>query len=147
AKTLKTEYPNAVKIHAGDAITGDLYFSLTQGEADAALMNALCFDTFTLGNHEFDNGDAGLKQFLDFLKKGSCSTAVLSANVHFDEQSPLYRSANEYVQPSIVLHRDGRAIGFIGLTTSRKTKLSSRPDPTTEFSDELEAAQTEIDRL
>ena len=30
---------NVLKLHAGDAITGDLYFTLFKGEADAALMN------------------------------------------------------------------------------------------------------------
>lgn len=62
-----TDQP-VVKIHAGDAMTGDLFYTLFQGEADAALMNEACFDVFTLGNHEFDDGDAGLVQFLDWLK-------------------------------------------------------------------------------
>ena len=33
-----------VKVHAGDAITGTLFFSLFEGEADAALLNETCFD-------------------------------------------------------------------------------------------------------
>ena len=64
-KELAARAPNPIKIHAGDAVTGDLYYNLTQGKADADLMNVVCFDAFTLGNHEFDNGDAGLKVFLD----------------------------------------------------------------------------------
>ena len=60
---------NILKLHAGDAITGDLYYTLFKGEADAALMNEVCFDAFAVGNHEFDDGDAGLVNFLDFLNK------------------------------------------------------------------------------
>ena len=64
---------NPIKIHSGDAITGDLYFTLKEGEAEADLMNTVCFDTLTLGNHEFDNTDAGLQKFIGFLNdKGNC---------------------------------------------------------------------------
>jgi 5'-nucleotidase len=41
---------NVLKLHAGDAITGDLYYTLFKGEADAALMNEVCFDAFAIGN-------------------------------------------------------------------------------------------------
>ena len=72
---------NVLKLHAGDAITGDLYFTLFKGEADAALMNEVCFDAFAIGNHEFDDGDSGLAKFLDFLNKGDCNTPALGANI------------------------------------------------------------------
>ena len=71
---------NIIKIHSGDATTGDLYYTLTEGKADAELMNTVCFDTLTLGNHEFDNTDAGLKKFIGFLHADCCKTAILSAN-------------------------------------------------------------------
>ena len=60
---------HVLKLHAGDAITGTLYYTLFKGEADAAMMNEVCFDAFALGNHEFDDSDAGLKKFL-----GACRT-------------------------------------------------------------------------
>jgi 5'-nucleotidase/UDP-sugar diphosphatase len=68
--------PQVLKLHAGDALTGTLYFNRAgaAGAADAALMNTVCFDAFTLGNHEFDKGDAGLKGFLDLLRQGPCKT-------------------------------------------------------------------------
>jgi len=55
-KKLSDGNENVLKLHAGDAITGDLYYTLFKGEADAALMNEVCFDAFSLGNHEFDDG-------------------------------------------------------------------------------------------
>ena len=72
---------NVLKLHAGDAVTGDLYFTQSEGKADADMMNTVCFDAFTLGNHEFDSADAGLVKFIDFLHAGTCRTPVLSANV------------------------------------------------------------------
>ena len=66
--------PNLLKLHAGDAITGTLYYTFFKGKADAQMMNSICFDAFVSGNHEFDDGDVGLKKFLDFLRSGSCQT-------------------------------------------------------------------------
>ena len=69
-KELEANKANALKLHAGDAVSGSLFFTLFKGEADAALMNEVCFDAFALGNHEFNEGDTGLAKFLDFLKVG-----------------------------------------------------------------------------
>ncbi|MGE0797515.1 MAG: bifunctional UDP-sugar hydrolase/5'-nucleotidase [Lautropia sp.] len=142
--------PNLLKLHAGDATTGTLYFNRAgePGEPDAAMMNTVCFDAFTLGNHEFDKGDSGLKGFLDLLRQGSCQTPVLSANVQLGVNSALHPSrAPGYVLPSTVIERGGQRIGVIGLTIAGKTKASSSPDPDTMFEDEAVAAQREIDRL
>lgn len=135
---------NVLKIHAGDAVTGDLYFNLSNGKADAEMMNTVCFDSFTLGNHEFDNTDSGLKTFINYLHAGSCKTPVLSANVKFASSSAL---AGGPVKASTVVERDGQKIGIVGLTIADKTKNSSRPDAGTTFDNEAAAAQAEINRL
>jgi len=146
---LAGETDNVLKLHAGDAITGTLYYTLFNGEADAALMNQVCFDAFALGNHEFDAGDAGLKTFLDFLGGGSCDTPVLAANVVPEVGvSPLTPSSpTDYIQPYVVKEVDGQRIGIIGIDIAQKTKVSSNPDETTEFLDETETAQRYIDEL
>lgn len=140
---------NVLKLHAGDAITGDLYYTITNGRADADLMNTVCFDAFTLGNHEFDSGDAGLKTFLDFLRAGDCRTPVLSANTNLTlNASPLAQgSISAYVQPATIVVRDGQQIGIIGITAAGKTKNSSRPDASTTFANEAQTAQGQIDGL
>lgn len=150
-KYLRSKEKNPVTIHAGDAVTGDLYYTLFKGEADAALMNQACFDYFTLGNHEFDDGDAGLKKFLDFLAQGNCDkkTEVISANVIPKVGvSPLAKNtATDYFKPYSIREIDGAKVGFIGLDIANKTKQSSSPDKTTEFLDEAETAQKYIDIL
>ena len=147
---LAAKSPNVLKLHAGDALTGTLYFNRAgaDGEADAAMINTVCFDAFTLGNHEFDKGDTGLKGFLDLLRKGTCKTPILSANVQFGPASALNATrAPGYVSPSTVVERDGQKIGIVGLTIAQKTKASSSPDADTTFQDETVAAQREIDAL
>ncbi|WSO36283.1 5'-nucleotidase C-terminal domain-containing protein [Comamonas piscis] len=146
-EALAAQSTNVLKLHAGDAVTGTLYFNRAgaDGEADMAMLNTVCFDAYTLGNHEFDKGDSGLKGILDRLKSGGCTTPVLSANVQFGASSAL-KSAN-MVSPSTVVERGGQKIGIVGLTIAQKTKASSSPDPDTLFEDEAVAAQREIDKL
>ncbi|MCK9511755.1 MAG: 5'-nucleotidase C-terminal domain-containing protein [Pigmentiphaga sp.] len=147
---LAAQSGNVLKLHAGDALTGTLYFSRAGelGEADAAMMNTVCFDAFTLGNHEFDKGDTELKQWLELLNSGACQTPILSANVQFGANSALNPSrAPGVVQPYTIIERDGQPIGVVGLTIAAKTKASSAPDPDTTFEDEVVAAQRAIDEL
>lgn len=139
---------NLLKLHAGDAITGDLYYTLFKGEADAAMMNAICFDAFALGNHEFDDGDSGLARFLDHLAEGDCNTPVLAANIVPAVGTPLApKAVDDYFRPSVVLERGGERIGVIGIDIVNKTVNSSNPLPTTKFTPETASAQREIDRL
>jgi 5'-nucleotidase len=135
---------NVLKLHGGDAITGDLYFTQSEGAADAAVMNTVCFDAFTLGNHEFDNGDAGLVKFIDFLHADTktCNTPILSANLN-----PAGSALKQRVQPYTIIRRGGQNIGIIGITAAYKTMHASRPDAGTTLSDEVTTAQATIDTL
>jgi hypothetical protein len=51
---------NVLKLHAGDALTGTLWYTLFKGVADAEVMGKACFHAMGLGNHEFDDGDQNL---------------------------------------------------------------------------------------
>jgi 2',3'-cyclic-nucleotide 2'-phosphodiesterase (5'-nucleotidase family) len=65
-------------LHEGDAITGTLFHTFSGPKVDAALMNVAGFDTFILGNHEFDNGDSTVAEFSRLLE-----IPVLSYNCKF----------------------------------------------------------------
>lgn len=144
-KEITAANKNVLKLHSGDAITGDLYFTLFEGKADAQMMNTVCFDAFALGNHEFDSGDAGLAKFLDFLGEGDCGTPVLAANVVPHKDSALLKK--DYLKPYTIKEVDGEKIGIIGIDIAKKTKQSSSPDEGTMFLDEAETAQKNIDEL
>jgi 5'-nucleotidase / UDP-sugar diphosphatase len=146
---LESQLDNVAKVHAGDAITGTLYYTLFQGEADAALMNTVCFDVFALGNHEFDDGDATLVKFLDFLNSDpNCETTTVAANVVPKIGTPLApNSANDYIQPFALKMFEGQPVAFIGIDIADKTMGSSQPDKTTMFLDEVETTQKYVDLL
>ena len=98
---LKKSGKNNLVLHAGDALSGTLYYTLFKGKADAALMNVGHFDLFALGNHEFDDGNTVLKNFLDELK-----IPVVSANVVPDKGSILEGKWTPYVIKKI----DGQVV-------------------------------------
>ena len=142
--------PNLLKLHAGDAITGSLYYTFFKGAADAQMMNTICFDALTLGNHEFDDGDAVTASFLDELAKGTCPTPTptLSANVLPQAGTPLAPSSGKtYLKPYTIKTIDGVPVGIIGLATGTKTTNASRPLASTQFLDEASSAQKAIDEL
>lgn len=150
-RELEARGGHVLKLHAGDAMTGDLYYTLFHGQADADLMNELCFDAFVVGNHEFDAGDTGLRRFLDHLRSPAwdCDIPVLGANVRPGVgQSPLaLRSEEDYIRPYVVLERGGRRIGVIGIDIVSKTVGASSPDPGTRFLDEEDTARRYIEKL
>ena len=85
---------NVLKLHAGDALTGTLWYTLFKGVADAEVMGKACFHAMGLGNHEFDDGDQNLAYFITNLTETSknCpggSTKVVAANVVPGASSPL----------------------------------------------------------
>lgn len=139
---------NLLKLHAGDAITGTLYYTFFKGAADAQMMNTVCFDALTVGNHEFDDGDAGLKFFVDQLRAGACKTPVLGANVKPVVGTPLAPSkADDVVGPYTIKTVDGVRVAIVGIVIAGKTANSSRPLASTVFEDEATAAQRTIDAL
>lgn len=148
AKQLAASQAHPLLLHAGDAITGDLYYTLFKGAADAALMNTLCFDAMVVGNHEFDNGDAGLKTFIDHLHAGDCQTPVLAANVvPAQGVSPLNPDSGSLLSPYVIKEYGEQKVGIIGIATGLKTQSSSSPDASTQFLDETTTAQRYIDEL
>ena len=98
-----------VLVDAGDRWTGNAYVdrAATPGMPMIALMNRLGYDVATLGNHEFDHGQAFLGRMID-----SMDFEVVCANVVSDTCSfpPL--------PPYTVLEEGGFRIGFVGVVTN-----------------------------
>ena len=137
-KDFRKNNKNTLILHAGDAVTGTLYYTLFEGKADAQLMNAINFDAFTLGNHEFDDGNKFLKSFLDAL-----TIPVISANVVPDKGSILEGKWKPYIIKNI----GGQKVGIIGINVVKKTKESSSPGDDIKFTDEVETAGKYVKEL
>lgn len=124
-------------LDAGDTFQGTAFVERYQGMADLELYNALGYDAVTVGNHEFDHGDA----FLANIAAGA-SFPLLSANIRIAATSPLAGK----VVPWTIVERDGLRVGIFGLTTPETAWLST-PGPGVSFDDPKAAAERAVAEL
>ena len=98
-----------ILVDAGDRWTGNAYVDMAPvpGMPIIALMNRLGYDVATLGNHEFDRGQAYLGRMLDSMR-----FAVVCANVVSDT------TTFPQLPPYVVVERDGVRFGFVGAVTN-----------------------------
>jgi 5'-nucleotidase / UDP-sugar diphosphatase len=91
---------------------------------DATVANLLGYDAMTIGNHEFDFGQARLAEYIQGVDR---DIPFITANLGFDNTVPELRTLARRgrIVPSVVVRRGGSKIGIIGLTTPDITSISS----------------------
>jgi 5'-nucleotidase/UDP-sugar diphosphatase len=109
---------------AGDQLTGtpltDLVVDGSRGGAMHAFFEAVGYDAWAVGNHEFDKGLDNLAAYTE-----SFDIVTLSANLRApDGVSPLLPNQ----QFSHVFERSGLKVGVIGATTDKLAGLMGRAD-------------------
>lgn len=114
---VRSEAANTLLLSAGDTFMGTLFYVMHHGIDSAELMNLVQYDTMTIGNHEFDDGDGNLALFIDAL-----NFPVTAANVDFEKSTALKGKTTPYV----VIEEGGEKIGVIGLANP-ETPTLSRP--------------------
>ncbi|KAJ6567044.1 5'-nucleotidase protein-like protein [Mycena capillaripes] len=119
---------NSLFLNMGDEFQGTLFYSFYGGEKIADTLNQMNFDAMTIGNHEFDQGDAYLGQFLDNL-----TMPIVCANV--DSQD---KSINSTVKPYHIFPQYKLAV--IAVTTDTIPTISNSDDTTT-FADPIKTIQ------
>jgi 5'-nucleotidase / UDP-sugar diphosphatase len=96
---------------------------------DAVVANALGYDAMTIGNHEFDFGQARLAEFIEGVDD---DIPFITANLGF-EGTLLEDLADERrIAPSVIVERRRERIGVIGLTTPDISSISSPGNVTIE---------------
>jgi 5'-nucleotidase len=128
---------NVVLLDAGDQFQGSLFYQQYKGAVSAEFMGQLGYDVMAVGNHEFDDGPAELRRFLDAVE-----FPVLSANIDVSQEPELA----DQVQKSHVLEVGGEQIGIVSVL-AEDTPETSSPGPNVIFTPALDAAQAEIDAL
>jgi 5'-nucleotidase len=127
-KAVKRDNPNTLFILSGDTISPSLASHLFHGKQMIDLWNQLGLDVAVLGNHEFDYGDAVLKQRIQESK-----FPWLAANVLDHQTGQPIDGLPAYVLKDI----EGVKLGFLGLLTT-DTAISSYPGPQVDFQDPVE---------
>ena len=111
AAAIRAENPDLI-LDAGDFTTGTFLSDEFKAVPTIQAMNAIGYAASTLGNHEFDHGQAALRMRLREAK-----FPVLSANV---------KSSVAELKKYIVVTAKGIRFGIIGLTTEQ-VKTQSHP--------------------
>ena len=98
---LRAEKPTLL-VAAGDMIQGNNWANLFQGKSSIEAMNVMKFDAVVVGNHEFDFGQAILKERIE-----EANFPFLGANV----------TGLSQLKPYIIKNLDGISIAVIGIVT------------------------------
>uniref|UniRef100_A0A8C5QNG9 5'-nucleotidase n=1 Tax=Leptobrachium leishanense TaxID=445787 RepID=A0A8C5QNG9_9ANUR len=139
-KEIRNSHEHVLLLDAGDQYQGTIWFNYFKGYEAAYFMNYLKYDAMALGNHEFDNGIAGLiNPFLN-----NVTFPVVSANIKADKQ--VAPSIAGYYLPYKILQVGAESIGIVGYT-SKETPVLSDSGPYLEFEDEIIALQPQVDKL
>jgi 2',3'-cyclic-nucleotide 2'-phosphodiesterase (5'-nucleotidase family) len=109
---VRAQNPNTILVDAGDTIQGtimtdDLYSKSNADHPVIAAMNAMGYDAWTLGNHEFNFGLANLKTVMAQAK-----FPVLAANITYKDTGKLF-TGSAYT----IVERSGVKVAIIGVDT------------------------------
>ncbi|MDF0534830.1 bifunctional metallophosphatase/5'-nucleotidase [Shewanella yunxiaonensis] len=140
-------------LHAGDSFHGTLFYSEFKGRANARLLELLRPNAMTIGNHDIDDGNAVLADFIRTV-----SFPVMAANMDISHERPekigsfqglnnLYPWDND-VGIGRYLLRDfyDQKLAIIGITLDQMNKVA-RPDPDTVFLDAIATTKATVSYL
>jgi 5'-nucleotidase len=128
---------NVIVLDAGDPFQGSLFYSTYKGAAEAEFMEKIGYDAMAVGNHEFDDGPAGLAGFIDRV-----SFPVVSGNLDLAGEPLL----DGKVVNHVVLEVGGQRIGIVSALATDTVETSS-PGPGVVFEDEIAALAEDVAAL
>jgi 5'-nucleotidase len=102
---VRDEGNEVLLLDAGDVFQGTPYFNKFGGELEYRLMSQMGYNAAAIGNHDLDNGIAGLTKQLGWL-----NFPLLSCNYDFSATS-----LAQTVKPYVVFELKGVKIGIIGV--------------------------------
>jgi 5'-nucleotidase / UDP-sugar diphosphatase len=130
---IREEAENTLLVDAGDRFSGTLFHTVYEGADQVQVMNLLGYQAMALGNHEFDNGDDVLAEFINGVE-----FPVLAANIDVTNSTEL----NNLVEPYTIVEVNGEQIGVIGLVTADTVEIAN-PGENVQFSDDYAGAANE----
>lgn len=114
--TVRAAEKNVVLLDAGDEFQGTLFYTKFKGDVAAEVLDALDYTAFTPGNHEFDDGCGEFRRFVE-----RTHVPVLAANLTL----PPLSGGGPLTRPWLVVERQGRKIGIVGLVNEETPSLAS----------------------
>jgi len=121
----KTADPNAIFVHSGDFMNGDLFFNEYRGVPELLLLQSLGLDAFVPGNNDFMQGILPSTLGTSFLKSVLNSTwpggAGLVPMLGTNLKPATFDALLPWVTKTLVKDANGVTVGFCGLTVAQAT--------------------------
>ena len=136
-RRIAEESPHTLYLLAGDTLGPSVASNIFKGRQMIAAWNATGLDYAALGNHEFDFGDAVLRERMRESK-----FTWLGSNVFDRKTGKLFGD----MPPFVVREFGGVKVGLFGLLTT-DTKQSSSPGAVVEFRDRCRRGQVMTKQL
>ena len=142
-KEVRKSHPDLILVDIGDAIQDNQVevFAKTEkyykDNPVPKVLNAMNYDIFILGNHEFNFGMTSLDEILKDMK-----AKQLTANFY-------HKDGKRYIEPTTIIEKDGVKLGIIGLTTPMSAKFEEDTGhlKNMKFSSPSEEAKAQIKAL
>ncbi|QKJ61286.1 bifunctional metallophosphatase/5'-nucleotidase [Serratia fonticola] len=136
---VRAQQPNVILVDAGDTIQGNFVETFKNDKISPMILgfNALDYDVWVMGNHEFDFGLKALATPLSQFKG-----TALAGNIFWDSGKP-------YLPAYKIVERQGVKIGIIGMDTpmtAEFAKGTDRIDGLT-FTDPVQAVKKVIQQI
>lgn len=136
---VRAQQPNVILVDAGDTIQGNFVETFKNNKISPMILgfNALDYDVWVMGNHEFDFGLKALATPLSQFK-GS----ALAGNI-------LWESGKPYLPAYKIIERQGVKIGIIGMDTPMTAEFAKGTDHIDglKFTDPVQAVKEVIKQL
>ncbi len=128
---------NVIVLDAGDQYQGSLMYTTYKGDVEAEFAELIGFDAMAVGNHEFDDGDEGLRKLTD-----NVSFPIISGNIDVSSSNILAGQVENHV----VLEVGGQKIGIVSALAVDTVETSS-PSDAVIFTDEVESLSADVATL
>ncbi|MEI7368427.1 5'-nucleotidase C-terminal domain-containing protein [Pectobacterium sp. 1950-15] len=136
---VRAQQPNVILVDAGDTIQGNFVETFKNDKTSPMILgfNALNYDVWVLGNHEFDFGLNVLSTSLDQFKG-----TALAGNIFWESGKP-------YLPAYKIVERQGVKIGIIGMDTPMTAEFAKGTDRVKglNFIDPVGAVKTVIQQI
>ncbi|KAH7962241.1 hypothetical protein HPB52_014981 [Rhipicephalus sanguineus] len=139
-KELKTQYPGALFMNAGDFFQGTAWYTVLKEKIISAVMTRMDYDYVCLGNHEFDDGPEGLAHHLLALQKANVT--IVGTNTNFSDEPAL---RNISLPKSVKIKINNVTVGIVGAVLPETRFLSNTGK--VQFEDEIQSIRREAEKL
>ncbi|MTH77217.1 bifunctional metallophosphatase/5'-nucleotidase [Paracoccus aestuariivivens] len=134
---LKADGQNVIVLDAGDQYQGSLYYTTYKGKDTVEFMNAIGFDAMAVGNHEFDDGPAGLQ----VLAEGA-RFPIISGNLDLSQSPELKGKVGDV----LTLDVGDEKIGIVS-ALAMDTPETASPGDKVIFQDDMDSLKADVQQL